>query len=205
MYWPGVLPNMLPEIVAGGSSDQTGWQFVLDQDSMHVEKSLVGRFLLDPSEETQLFTADPAEYRASLKSDPLFAHEPEALFSASGSGFVNGLVQNYANVLKPSGFIDYTPASVGSVKVRDWLLAKGFPARSRPMGLTRISAPGWVNFNMASDDAQATDVGLRLHGWPRNNPSTYYNGVPEWRHNDFKDVAYTYVQELYKTWVELTK
>lgn len=47
--------------------------------------------------------------------------------------------------------------------------------------------------------------GLRLHGWPRSDPDTYYNGIPGWWHGDYKDVAYVYVQELYKIWVELTK
>ena len=46
------------------------------------------------------------------------------------------------------------------------------------------------------------DEGLMLHGWPRD---TYYNNILEWRHGDFKDVAYVYVQELYKKWVELSE
>jgi hypothetical protein len=88
--------------------------------------------------------------------------------------------------------------------VRDWLLAKGFPARTRPMGSSFISpASGWISVNMASDDSD--DNGLMLHEWPRSNRYIDITGTErlEWRHGDFKDVAYPYVQELYKAWVDL--
>lgn len=202
-YWSGIFPNSLPDLVAGGSSEQAGWQFTLDTDSMHVTEPLSGPSIVDASVENQWMADDPVAYQTALKSDPLFEHKPEIMISTNGSDFVNGLVQDYAGDLQT----DYVPTTVSSVRIRDWLLAKGFSARTRPMGSTRNSQSNWMNYNMASADALGLsgDLGLRLHGWPRNDPSTYYDGLPEWRHGDYKDVAYQYVQELYKTWVDLTK
>jgi len=59
------------------------------------------------------------------------------------------------------------------------------------------------NFDMAADDPDKG--GLMLHGWPRTKWDDRYNGKPPWWHGDYKDVAYIYVQELYKKWVELSK
>jgi hypothetical protein len=78
--------------------------------------------------------------------------------------------------------------------VRDWLLAKGFPARTRPMGSTEISLNEWEkSYDMAVDFLEDST-------WPREDR---LNGVKEWRHGDFKDVAFPHVRELYKTWINL--
>lgn len=187
----------LPASIAGGSSDQAGWGFVRDASStnMHQVWNVNGWYfdtVQPPSWVEQQLANDPIGYKETLKSDPLFRHEPEILFSASGSDFVNSQVQNYNTEL------DYAPSTVDEVRNRDWLLAKAFPSRTRPMGSTPINpAAGWADsYNMSTD--------YRSHGWPRTDIYVQENAT-EWRHGDFKDVAYVYVQELYKKWVDLCK
>lgn len=187
----------LPEWIAGGSSPYCGWGLTKNGSSTNV---FIGfpfwiPEIRSPEWVAQQLANNSSGYKAALRRDPLFRSEPQILFSSDGSAFVNGKVNLYKSLL------DYAPDSVGEVRIRDYLLAKAFPARTRPMGSAPI-APGlrWTdNYDMASSD-QVNENGLMLHGWPR---TTKYNDLPEWRHSDFKDVAYIYVQELYKTWVQI--
>lgn len=83
---------------------------------------------------------------------------------------------------------------------------RAFPGRSKKFTYIRlnISTPCPPR-SAVPVNAQDLDPGLMLHGWPRNNEDFLYNGRLPWWHGDYKDVAYIYVQELYKKWVELTK
>ncbi|QBG48704.1 hypothetical protein EGM51_15315 [Verrucomicrobia bacterium S94] len=190
------LDNSLADWVAGGSSEQCGWAFTRDPNSGNTYLAHDGRWFYDtlrpPEWVAGQLSTNAAAYKETLKTDPLFKAEPSILFTASGNSFVNSFVTEQA------AHLDYTESWLDNVLVRDWLLAKGFPARTRPMGSTRSLSVDWANYNMASDDPY--DNGLMLHGWPRD---TEYNGLLEWFHGDYKDVAYPYVQELYKKWVQI--
>jgi hypothetical protein len=197
--WYKGTAAFIPSVMAGGASRQAGWGVVEDISSMHMEYNMSYGYMLRFSSwvEDQL-ASNEAAYKNDLRSDPFFKHEPEVLFTTNGSAFVSDFVMNQA------AHLDYKPQSTDLVKVRDWLLAKGFPARTRPMGSSFISpASGWISVNMASDDSD--DYGLMLHEWPRSNRYIDITGTErlEWRHGDFKDVAYPYVQELYKAWADL--
>ncbi len=192
-FW---LDNAFPEWLAGGSSDQAGWSFVrgIGTSQHRYLKNALCYSLRPPEWVNDQLSNNATAYAESLKSDPIFKHEPGILFTASGSDFVSGLAMNYASHL------DYIPSAPDQVNNRDWLLSKAFSARSRPLGSSPMSfGSGWANYNMASDNSSVNN-GLMLHGWPR---TTHYNGGLEWRHGDFKDVAYPYVQELYKNWVNI--
>jgi hypothetical protein len=193
----------LPEWVAGGSSRYAGWGVTEYKSSTNVCKlwdNLTQQWayiLRPPFWVQQQLANSQSGYEVALQSDPLFRQEPRILFSPSGSKFVNGRVSDNAYTL------DYANETVKDVRIRDWLLAKAFPARTRPMGSTAIDlGAGWIkNYNMASDSA-SYENGLMLHGWPRTEE---YRGALQWWHGDYKDVAYIYVQELYKKWVELSQ
>lgn len=186
----------LPDWVAGGSSDQCGWSFVtgIGVSQHRYQESVLLYTLRSPEWVNGQLATNSVVYLESLKSDPIFKQKPDILFSANGNDFVGDYVTAQA------AHLDYTQNWLSNVLVRDWLLAKAFPARSRPMGSSPIAAGlGWEDhYNMAS--ASAAENGLMLHDWPRD---TDYNGLLEWFHGDYKDVAYPYVQELYKKWVEL--
>lgn len=96
--------------------------------------------------------------------------------------------------------LDYSTASstvpVSEVKIRDWLLAKAFPARTRPMGATRVGdiGGGWnddSNFDMSDpEDGFMTNPGQ----WPNEDN----NHNKEWRHSDLKKVPYVHVYKMYE-------
>ena len=186
--WYKGTASAVPSSLAGGSSKQAGWGVVEDNSSVHMLRISSDYLLESPICVSNQLATNTVAYKDNLKSDPFFKHEPEILFATNGSSFVSDFVMNQ------SAYLDYTPDSVGYVQVRDWLLAKGFPARTRPMGSSPIAlGTGW-------EESYDMSTILKTHGWPR---ATKYLDDPEWRHGDFKDVAYPYVQDLYKKWVEL--
>ena len=79
---------------------------------------------------------------------------------------------------------------ISEVPIRDFLLAKAFPARTRPLGSTLNNLQQWEggNFNMPA--LFMTDPSH----WIRSDE---YAGWPEWRHSDIKDAPYVHIYKFF--------
>lgn len=186
--------DQIPYINApgGGISKYGGWGFV-KKDSQHIEPRFAG--LLGHAPVKPHFVAKALDttnlnrdtYRASLQSDPLFRQEPEELFQSGALAFANGTVGNNG------GNLDYSTGDNGmdisAVPIRDWLLAKAFPARTRPMGSTANSETLWDQANFDMSTTYMTDSGQ----WPNEDN----DNNKEWRHSDLKNVPYVHVYKLF--------
>jgi hypothetical protein len=145
-----------------------------------------------------LESVDPANpdrnaYLASLQSDPLFRQEPEELFQAGALAFANGTVGTHGGNLEYN--VGDNGMDISAVPIRDWLLAKAFPSRTRPMGSTAHSKTLWdqANFNMSA--TYMTDSGQ----W--YDQLDEYNGQPVWHHSDFRDAPYVHIYQLFEKMV----
>lgn len=188
--------DQLPWINApgGGVSKYAGWGFVKG-DSQHIEDRFFGLIghnpVKPPVVKASLDQTNPnrGDYRLSLQSDPLFRHEPEELFQAGALAFAGGTVGTQG------GNLEYNTGDNGmdisTVPIRDWLLAKAFPSRTRPMASTAVGdiGGGWkdVNYNMSALYMTNPSV------WP--NEDQQHN--KEWRHSDFRNVPYVHVFKLF--------
>jgi len=192
--------DLIPHINApgGGISKYTGWGFV-KKDSQHIVSRFFGLFGHAPVKPRFVLEAlDPANpgrttYLASLQSDPLFRQEPAELFQAGAFSFAQGTIGTHG------GNLEYNEGDNGmdisTVPIRDWLLAKAFPSRTRPMGSTPNTNLVWftANFdlsNPAPENTFMTDPGI----WIREDK---YNGNFEWRHSDIRDAPYVYIYKLF--------
>jgi len=124
-----------------------------------------------------------------LKAIPLFRQEPEELFESGALDFAGGTVGD------DGGNLEYNTGdnglNISQVKIRDWLLAKAFPSRTRPMGSTANSK--WdevLNFNM-SDPTEGfmTDP----NAWHHKE-----NNIAKWWHSDIADMPYVHLYQLYE-------
>ena len=183
--------DYLPGSIGGAASKHAGWGFVADGDSQHIVEFLgIDLYPRSPEHVINKLTTgtdeEIAAYRESLKTDPLFRHNPDILYTANGSDFAGGIVLDYISELD-----DYTPTGVEDIPVRDWLLAKAIPSGSKPMG---------ANKNVAWSDSRNKNMPTEFihgNGWPATRGG-------EWWHSDFKDVAYLYVLDLYQVWTSLS-
>jgi len=190
--------DQIPHINApgGGISKYVGWGFVKG-DSQHIEPRWAGILGHKPvypqvvSNALNQAGSDRADYLESLETDPLFRHEPEELFDPGAAAFAAGTIGTQGSGLEYN--TGDNGLDISNVKIRDYLLAKAFPSRTRPMGSTANSK--WdevLNFNM-SDPTEGfmTDSGI----WIRTDK---YNGIFEWRHSDIKDAPYVYIYKFYE-------
>lgn len=121
---------------------------------------------------------------------PLFRHEPEELFGAGAESFAAGTIGTHG------GNLEYHTGdhglNISQVKIRDWLLAKAFPARTRPMGSTAVNPTlnGWGTFNTFDMSAlYMTDPGAWHHK---------ESNVAKWWHGDITDMPYVHLYQLYE-------
>lgn len=179
---------------AGGISKYGGWGFVKG-DSQHIEPRFAGLLGHAPVKpHFVLESVDPASpgrtnYLASLQSDPLFRQEPEELFQSGALAFASGTVGTHGGNLEYN--VGDNGMDISAVPIRDWLLAKAFPARTRPMGSTQNGEWDAQTGNFDMPTTYMTDPGI----WIRTDK---YNGTFEWRHSDFRDVPYVYIYKLYE-------
>jgi len=130
----------------------------------------------------------------TIESAPLFRQEPEELFQAGALAFASGTVG------AEGGSLDYNVGDNGmdisAVPISDWLLAKGFPSRTRPMGATAVRdiGGGWsgVSFDM-SDPTE----GFMTDPAQWYDDLDEYNGQPVWHHSDLRDAPYVHVYKLF--------
>ena len=180
--------------LGGAASEYCGWGFVDDEPTDHIHG--IGSFEFAPvrprrlHEKLALENPDRNQELAKLATDPLFKHEPAYLFGAAGDLFAGGTVFSHGS------YLDYNTLNatypIGDVQIKDWLLAKAFPSRTRPMGSTQNS--NW-------DEDVNLDMSDSTEGF-MTNPQTWirldkYNGIFEWRHSDIKDAPYVYIHKLY--------
>ena len=86
--------------------------------------------------------------------------------------------------------------NIENVPVRDYLLAKAFPARTGALG-SRLNSewdPQTGNFDMSDPDANET-----LMTDPSNwfDSEQEYQGRAAWYHSDIKDAPYVHIYKLY--------
>jgi hypothetical protein len=155
------------------------------------------------------------EFREKLKSDPLFRPEPEILFGDNGASFAAGVVGDYEHIFNYDGqtgnLFEYLPGighkvpidipmygdlessmDVSNVTVRDYLLAKAFPARTGALGSRSNNIQVW------------RDVNFDMHSLYMNDPAewpTKAGNNPEWRHSAIRDLPYAH---NYKFFDEVT-
>jgi len=129
---------------------------------------------------------EPSNY--NLVANPFFCKKPAALFEAGGSAYVDSLASSQTELAS-----DW---SAVNVKVKDWLLAKAFPALTLPMGANPCGKFGLLNNNID----MSTQLKPDNENWPDNRIE---NGVEFWYHSDYKDLAYPYVYKFYGKIVEL--
>lgn len=208
------MNNWAVEYGGGGSSPYTGWSFTEFDGRHQIDKKVkqpggppptytYTKYSESPHEaRTALDTAPGnasirAEYLANLQTDPLFNRMPWQLFEAGAFNFAGGLVGSYEDVLDyDNGEVSGGPdIDVSAVKVSDWLLAKGFPSRTGPMGSMVVGdiGGGWddtSNFDM--HNLYMTDSSE----WIFKKPSS--NQENEWRHSSWKDAPYVHVYKLFE-------
>jgi len=174
----------------GGVSKYAGWGFV-KKNSQHIKSRwarIPGHAPVKPfvvSNALNQANSNRDDYRESLKTDPLFRHEPEELFESGAEAFVAGTIGD------DGGNLQYNTGDnnldISQVKIHDWLLAKGFPSRTEPMGSAKNKHEKCkdVNFDMSDpDDGFMTNPGQ----WPHEDSD--HN--KEWRHSDWKNVPYVH-------------
>ncbi len=184
--------STLADKAGGGSDPYTGWGFTTESDT-HIYSTPgldVDFWPINPSYHRQQLGTNAtvrAAFRETLKTDPLFNPNPPELVGAGAEAFagstvaLSGFIFNYD--------INNATMDIVNVPVRDYLLAKSFPARTGALG-SRGNGK-WplttANFDMSTEY-------IKLGQWIRTDT---YNGTLEWRHSDVRDAAYVYVHMFF--------
>jgi hypothetical protein len=200
--------NWAATALGGGSSEECGWGFT-KYDGEHVSYKTIRGGPNNPSPLTLMYAsstgkvahalstalgneAERARFREVLKTDPLFRRTPEELFEPGAEPFVDGIIGDYSEICETPSDLD-----LSQVNVRDWLLAKGFPSLTGPMGSAPNKAALWgtVNFDMADPDSDKSYM---------TDPSNWFDddtylGRPTWHHSDCKNAPYVHVYKLFDT------
>jgi hypothetical protein len=136
-----------------------------------------------------------AAYLENLKTDPLFNRTPGILFGDQAAAFVGGKVGSYEDVLDYDNgeLIGAPDIDVSNVEVRDWLLAKGFPSRTGPMGSSTVDQTlnAWGDYNNF-------DMFTEFRTDPDKWPSKQEDGTKIWKHSDWKNVPYIHVYKMFE-------
>ncbi|QBG48330.1 alpha/beta hydrolase [Verrucomicrobia bacterium S94] len=188
----------------GGSDPYTGWGFTTNSDthifSMGIPRTDIGLNLWprwphyhhEQLETNAANTAVRNAFRETLKTDPLFRPNPPVLFEPGAEAFAGstiGLCGYTFNYDLPSATID-----IADVPVRDYLLAKSFPARTGALGSRAISEQVSTEWQKATFDMfnlYRTDE----DAWPSREG---INNIRVWKHSDFRNVPYVHVYQLYE-------
>jgi pimeloyl-ACP methyl ester carboxylesterase len=180
--------------VGGASSDFCGWGFNLDDtdengDGLYYNKDA----FLFKTMKTTWELGDIGSF--DLIHHPFFTKNPVELFEDAGSDFVDANVGDQPVIREEWNVL-------GDVKVRDWLLAKAFPALTLPMGANPNNAEGWRrnNFDLSAGSVFKTDSDR----WPRTELTGEIR-TPVWYHSDYKDITYQHVYKFYDKIVELSE
>ncbi len=176
----------------GGSDPYTGWGFTTESDTHIVSTPLLDIDLWpkNPSfQHGQLSTNNPTQRAAfleTLKTDPLFRPEPAELFGLGGAAFAGATIGT-------SGFtfnydINNATMNISNLPVRDYLLAKAFPARTGALGSRSNNHTTWEDANFDMHSLFMTDP----DEWPTKD-----GGNPEWRHSAIRDLPYVHNYKLF--------
>lgn len=181
----------IPGLLGGGSSGYAGWDFVKDSDNYYYTFFGLNLWPKQPRTWQERLSTDNPDRNTWLnvvRDDPLFQHKPSELFTAGAESFAGGTVASHGSTLDYNTSNDTVP--IDDVSIRDWLLAKAFPATTRPMGSTAHSKTLWSEANFDMHSLYMTD--------PASWPSEDVNGNKIWKHGDLKDVPYVHVYKLFK-------
>lgn len=182
--------------LAGGSSDYCGWGFNMsdnneDGDPLYYNVSEDGEpYVKHPDELDDIDSYD-------LIHKPFFKPNSRELFQDGASHIINAPAES-----QPEMCSDWI---VKNATVRDWLLAKAFPALTLPSGANINgkfdSETLGHNFDMLPSFTMKDSQNNIL--WPRKELEGQIN-KPVWYHSDYKDIAYQYNHNFYKKIVDLT-
>ena len=180
----------------GGSDPYTGWGFTTESD-IHIKEFLgVDLFPISPSyHHLQLSTNNPAqraEFREDLKIDPLFRPNPKPLFDESSGATFSAATLGTCGYTFNYNSSD-TTLNLDNVPVRDYLLAKAFPARTGALGSRGNANLVWSSANFDMYNLYMTDPSQ----WPTKDGNN-----PEWRHSAVRDLPYAH---HYKFFDRLTR
>ncbi|MEE9369480.1 MAG: hypothetical protein V3V05_11560 [Pontiella sp.] len=179
--------------IAGGSDPYIGWRFTKESETHIIDVPVVGwdlkpinkHIYFDKLDTTAANASVRAEFRNTLKTDPLFRPNPPELFDAGGSAFVE-------QTMATSGFtfnydLHNATVDIADVPVRNYLLAKAFPARTGPMG------------SRANGKWHPTDGNFDMSTQFRNPYAPVLpNDEDDWTHSAFKDYSYVHMCNLFR-------
>ena len=205
------MNNWALQYGGGGSSKYTGWSFT-ENEGAHIRNMRIllnpltwlnKRYSEKPNEVAIALSTDPenaavrAAYLETLKTDPLFNRTPGILFGPGAATFAGGTVGQYEYALDYDNdeIFGAPDIDVSAVKISDWLIAKGFPSRTGPMGsAANVKWPvTTANFDM-SDPTKGF----------MSNPDKWFDkedeylGRPVWHHSDWKNAPYVHVYKLFE-------
>jgi hypothetical protein len=175
----------------GGSDPYTGWGFTTESDTHITETPLLDIKLWPKNPRfyrEQLDPANPAQraiFLETLQDDPLFQKDPPELFGTGGSSFVGSTIGTCGFTFNYD--VNNAAVSIANVPVRDYLLAKAFPARTGPLGSRPNGNLIWdtVNFDMSTQ-------------LKNPNAPDLPNLDKDWVHSAIRDNAYVYVCNFFK-------
>ena len=176
--------------LAGGSNDFCGWGFNMldnDEDGSPLYYNL--------NEDEKPYVKQPDELSLDsydLVHQPFFKPYPRELFQDGASHLINATIESQPEIC--------AEWIVKNATVRDWLLAKAFPALTLPMGANPNNAENWKKNNFDMLPSFATSQAR----WPRTETEEGRE-KPVWFHSDYKDIAYQHVHKFYEKIVDLTK
>jgi alpha-tubulin suppressor-like RCC1 family protein/pimeloyl-ACP methyl ester carboxylesterase len=175
----------------GGTSEYCGWGFNLEYSPYY--NTFWYELWLNKDMKLPAELGDISGF--DLIHHPFFKPNPSQLFEDGGSDFVNARVEDQP-------VISNEWKVLGDVKVRDWLLAKAFPALTLPAGANKLGKIGGDERNFDMPSLYKTDS----EKWPTSRNERINNiDVKSWWHSDYKDIAYQHVYLFYKKIVYLTE
>ena len=193
--------NDLLANAGGGSDPYNGWAFTKESETHIIDIPVLG-WDLKPKNYSHYFTllgtnaanaTIRAAFRETLKTDPLFDPDPKILFGAGAEAFAG------APVGDSSSTFNYNPGNatvdISNLPVRDYLLAKSFPARTGALGSRTISAQVSIEWQKAMLD-MFTQYRTDDNAWPSREGVG--NNIRVWKHSDFRNVPYVHVYQLYE-------
>ncbi len=211
------MNNWAVKYVGGGSSKYTGWSFTehdgehqIDQKvkrpGSHPPTYIYTKYSESPHEAQTALNTNAVNagvrnaYLENLKTDPLFNRTPWQLFDAGAAAFAGGIVGDYEDVLNYDNSEQHgaPDIDVSQVKVSDWLLAKGFPSRTGPMGSSTVDQTlnAWGSFNNFDMSHPTEGFMTDSSEWLFKKPN--HNQENEWRHSSWKDAPYVHVYKLFE-------
>lgn len=176
--------------LGGGSDPYAGWGFTTESDTHIYSTPLldIDFWPVHPRfHHEQLATNASVRdaFRETLKTDPLYRPNPPELFGSGAESFAAATVATCGYTFNYD--VNNATVDISDVPVRDYLLAKAFPARTGALGSRSNSEwpPTTANFDMSSQ--------LRNPYAP-----VLPNSDDDWVHSAIREYSYVHMCNFFK-------